>query len=706
MNKKIFVMVLACMLGAIGMTSCIDNKESESVTNIREAKALQLKSLASLYEAQAEAQRLMAQAQVSQAAAEKLLAEANAELISTQAEKQRLENELLALQIAYEKALQYAREEAELAKLRAEIAEYEARIAQAQADLAIAQQRKALAEQQMKENELVFQKYMLQLQLELEQIQATYENEIKTIKDNALRAELYRLSNNYTEALNQVQYYQQRLVNAQNDSIRYTNGLTSNAIALQKTVNDYLKDIAFYQQIIECAKTKIDYLRGEQINTYDLEEQMRTLKIALNAKEQEKNSAQEAANKALTEANKKYNSIDIYSYMNKIPNNHYWYQIVNNANAATPSYTYYYDASNKFHYTESELCRHLSGGNLSLDYQYAFAKDGYDIQVKEVVLNVTRPYLYSSGTLYSIYDSEDDVYDFKIDGQKELKEIDDDIEKVGSDGIKSLNKAGSTTAAAIKDELNDLLTKNCVDISKSITDFMNIDTQNYFLGTTNEMYNINQKIANELSSCIYNLDAMIAINPDTIPEATFAQANKETIDDLLDDCEVIENELQQNITNDSQSMSDLARVYNACSNFDSNVTSLNKEIKQYNDGLKDCYSTYFELQDKADATAKEYNEIYNEYSAVSSLYYSSGFYSIESQIYDQENIISNYTAKIQDAQTAINDLNTTWASIDWKQYYHERVVCYSELVQLWQKRLNDTKTELDEAIKSNSTAGN
>ena len=53
MNKKFFVMMLASVFGAMSMTSCIDNKESASVTDIRTAKAIQIESLANLYDAQA-----------------------------------------------------------------------------------------------------------------------------------------------------------------------------------------------------------------------------------------------------------------------------------------------------------------------------------------------------------------------------------------------------------------------------------------------------------------------------------------------------------------------------------------------------------------------------------------------------------------------------------------------------------------------------
>lgn len=691
MNKKIFVMLCVCLLGAISMTSCIDNKESESVTNIREAKAEQLKALAALSDAQAQAAKILAQAQATQAQAEALLAQANAELIATQAEEQRLRNELIALQIAYEKALQYAKEEAELAKYRAEIAEAEARVAQAQAAVLEAQQRKTLAEQQIQKNELDFKNSMLQLQLELERTQANYENDLKLIKDVAIRSEIYRLSNNYNEAISQLQYYQERLINSKNDSIRYKNEMATDITAFQATVNDFKKDTAFYHNIIEKAKKKIEYLRGEQLSTYDLEEQMRILKSTLKTKEEEMNKAQETASKALEEANNNYNKYDVNSYINNLPSKYYWYQIVNNSNSGR--YTFYYDSSNKFHFITSDLCLHLSDANLSLDYDYVLAKNGYYIQVKEVKLNFAKPYRYDGNTLYRIYDSEDDIFDMKIDCQNELKDINNDIEDAASKTISTLGNPVSK----IKEEFNNILNKDCDNISKSISKYKT--DHDYYEDTINELYYKNKEITNIIKNSISDLDAMIALNPDSIPEDSFTRPLKEALNDILAQCEDIENDLQASITEDSQSMSDLARVYDACKNFDLNISNLNKEINEYNKKLKDSYNSYFEAADMAKEAEDAYNETYKEYSAISSLYYSSSFYSIESQISDQEYIISTYTAKIQEALTSIMDLQTNWATIDWNAYYHERIVGYSKLVSLWQKRAEEAKAELDAAIK-------
>ena len=66
--KKLLSLVLICVMG-FGMISCVESEESQSVTELRNAKAEQLKALVNLYNAQAEAARITAQAEAALKAA-------------------------------------------------------------------------------------------------------------------------------------------------------------------------------------------------------------------------------------------------------------------------------------------------------------------------------------------------------------------------------------------------------------------------------------------------------------------------------------------------------------------------------------------------------------------------------------------------------------------------------------------------------------
>lgn len=114
MKKKI--MMVAAILGALTLGSCVDDNESQSVTDVRNAKTEQLKAMANLANAQAEAELIIANA-------EKALKEAEA---------------------AYQKALaDGVKQDAELAKARFEV---EIEKIRAEAELAIIKAKKAANE--------------------------------------------------------------------------------------------------------------------------------------------------------------------------------------------------------------------------------------------------------------------------------------------------------------------------------------------------------------------------------------------------------------------------------------------------------------------------------------------------------------------------------------------------------------------------------
>lgn len=78
MNKsKLLSVALVCALG-LGVASCVEDKESASVENVRNAKAEQLKALAALSNAQAEATLLTAKAEAMLKEAEAAMKEAEA----------------------------------------------------------------------------------------------------------------------------------------------------------------------------------------------------------------------------------------------------------------------------------------------------------------------------------------------------------------------------------------------------------------------------------------------------------------------------------------------------------------------------------------------------------------------------------------------------------------------------------------------------
>jgi chromosome segregation ATPase len=141
------VLAIACAGIVFSTTSCVDDSESQSVTNLRGAKADQLKAEAALATAQAEAA--------------KIAATAEAALKNAQAEAAKAQAKLTEAEAAYKAAQTEADKEKWAAEI--ELAKEAARQAKAQADVAV-----KAAEYQLAQMKIQAELDLLNLQNELE----------------------------------------------------------------------------------------------------------------------------------------------------------------------------------------------------------------------------------------------------------------------------------------------------------------------------------------------------------------------------------------------------------------------------------------------------------------------------------------------------------------------------------------------------------
>ena len=193
-NKTLFA---ALLVGALCLSSCVKNVESESVTAVRNAKAKQIESIAKLNEATAQAEIIKANAEATIAEAQaKLLeaqakqAEAQAALIKAQADLQEVNIQIQLVKLEEERVTLQAKK-AELQKL---IAEYEAAIALAEAQMQEYLNRLANAEAQAEIDALKNQAELFRQEKLLAAAAASLEDE--------LRARVTTVWNNYSTAVN------------------------------------------------------------------------------------------------------------------------------------------------------------------------------------------------------------------------------------------------------------------------------------------------------------------------------------------------------------------------------------------------------------------------------------------------------------------------------------------------------------------------
>lgn len=297
MKKKFLAMyALAGVLVASPVfTSCVDNEESPSVTQLRNAKAEQLKALASLYTAQAESEAVtaaadaayknaMAEAQLAQAK----LNEAAAAIRQAELALQETENEKAKLQLEAQKAqLEVTKKEAEaeLARIQNNIEKEAIRV---EAELLSLQQQLLWAKQQL-------------------------ENTTEDLAEQE-KAKLQELANEYTNAVNQLLNAKKQLAALNSELANLEGQFVDAKASLEETVAYYKNQIALNNIRIESFKQYANYTED-----YDaLNAKYVTLQTARDKANSDYNTAwdnyinTEIDNEAISEAVKAIMTDDFY----------------------------------------------------------------------------------------------------------------------------------------------------------------------------------------------------------------------------------------------------------------------------------------------------------------------------------------------------------------------------------------------------------
>lgn len=270
MKKKL--MMVAVLMGALTLSACVDNNETQSVTDVRNAKVAQLKARAEMNNAEADAAKVLAAAEAQLMNAKAAAAKANAakvqaetstiqkqkELVDLQKVAAELENEAALIenqkaQAALEEALsdlEVAKKnaEAELARIAAELETnkllWEAALADAQKDLMDAKE--ALADE-LADDPTATEK--------LEELVAAYSQAITNLIEaqrvlTAEKSDLVALEENLISE----EEYKAEQIAANNNSI----ALYETQIAAYKEYANYMEDAD-----VETLKAEMDKLEDE-----------------------------------------------------------------------------------------------------------------------------------------------------------------------------------------------------------------------------------------------------------------------------------------------------------------------------------------------------------------------------------------------------------------------------------------------------------
>ena len=274
MKKRL--MMVAALLGTLFLGACVDNNETQSVTDVRNAKAEQLQARADMNNAEAQAKTIAAnaeatlmaaKAQAQKAAAAK--ANAEAETIKKRAELVDLQKEALELQ---NEAAKVENQKAQAA-LEAALAELETTKKQAELELAQIAARMEQMEQEYAIAMLNLQAQLLEAQKQLVDYEAALAAAKTQAEKDALEAErlqLTILANDYANAVTELLDAQEYLASLQADLIEAEAELAGWDEAVKEHVAYQENLIARYESEIELYKQYTNYTESEDIDALQI----------------------------------------------------------------------------------------------------------------------------------------------------------------------------------------------------------------------------------------------------------------------------------------------------------------------------------------------------------------------------------------------------------------------------------------------------
>lgn len=256
--KKKFMMV-TLLLAGLTMGACVDDKESASVTAVRDAKTEQLESVAAMNSAAAEAKQAIAAAEAALKLAKAQAEQAAADLKNADAELQKKKNELIELQKEEQTIVNQQKQaqlQAQLAQLEVTKKRAEQQLAQIQADM---EKARVEAEKNLINSEIAMKKAEQQL-LNYEKQLADAKTEAERARIEAEREELKNLSLTYSTAVENLNSAKANLLLWQSYLVRIENNLVNEKEAKELAIAANNNEIARLEMEIETLKQYTNYI--------------------------------------------------------------------------------------------------------------------------------------------------------------------------------------------------------------------------------------------------------------------------------------------------------------------------------------------------------------------------------------------------------------------------------------------------------------
>jgi hypothetical protein len=692
------LLLLIAVLGA-----CVENNESQSVTDVRNAKAEQLKSVAALNNAEASAKQILANAQAALLAAQAEAEKANAAKAQADAEYTKKQIELLELQ----KEAQTIANKQKQAQLEQELLALETAKKQAEATLA------QIADN-MKKQEQTAAKELAALQLDIAKAQQAivdYEKGIATAATAAEKQQLLDLTSAYASAVQNLINAQSTLQNYQANLVSMQNYLTTAQEAKEELVADKTAEISLKQAKIESYKKYLNYTENH--------DELLTQKAAL----ENDNLVKEQNYYTLLQDYELY-EID-NTAMNEAGDAIYedpFFIFINSGKVSIGK-----DDNGDNIYTTPELVvKHIDGEMISIpDYENAYLRWVYAYYNSETGLydyeydnprldefGYEIPYAYS----YQYYDypliaefqgykavSTSVSHELKIDdsdysiylGENKTEIVGnwkyDDIRKVEIE-ITKTQKEEAEWLKSRKDELTNLQAAYSSNDGKVKLIPETDDDANF-------KYDAQEKLITKTILSVTDSASYYYKKYTETDETKEPLKKKEYLDRFnvnSDKERILEDKIEsvtQEIAGLEANIKALATAWDYCENFDTHMAELQKKVDAYNEASTAAYVEKGKKYDEYRKAWVAYNEETAELDAINRLL--EGYYSDHMGATSINDAIKTLEDEILVLQKDIDDVSTIESITEMIAYYEQQIAHQELIVKAKETALATAKAELE-----------
>ena len=255
MKKKL--MMVTALVGLLSFSACVDNNETQSVTNVRDAKAKQYKARADMNNAEAQAIQIMADADAALLNAKAQAAKANAAKAQAEAETILKKKDLVELQ----KEAATLKNEAALIENQKAQAELEAALSDLEVAKAKAEKELARIEGELEANRLLWEAALLDAEKKL--LEAKQDLQAELDDDPTAAEELQTLVNAYSTAVSKLTAAQKDLATAKKDLVTLEEDLIAYPEYKAEQTNILNNNIKLYEAYIAKYKEYSKYTEDD-----------------------------------------------------------------------------------------------------------------------------------------------------------------------------------------------------------------------------------------------------------------------------------------------------------------------------------------------------------------------------------------------------------------------------------------------------------